>query len=71
VLRGWGGCEGRNVDGGLLKGTKCGKVHVGGWVVAAHDPGLVFLRKEASLVDDANTDVNDVIVGDGMLGKGW
>jgi hypothetical protein len=33
------------------------------------DLGLVFLCKEATLVDDVNTDVNDVIVGDEMLGK--
>ncbi len=69
MLQGRGGCEGCNVDGGLPKGMECGKVHVMGWVVAVHDPGLVFLCKEASLVDDANTNADDVIIRDGMLGK--
>ncbi len=69
MLQGRGGHEGRNVDGGLPKGTECGKVHVVGWVIATCDLGLVLLRKEASLMDDANADVDDVIVGNGMLGK--
>ncbi len=51
------------------KFNKCSKVHVVGWVIAAHDPGLVFLREEASLVDDANTNVDNIIVKDGMLGE--
>jgi hypothetical protein len=69
VLQGQDGCEGRNADGGLPKGKECGKVHVIGWVIAARDPGLLILRKEASLMDDANADVNNVIAGNGMLGK--
>ncbi len=69
MLQGWGGCEGRNVDGGLPKDTECNKVHVVGCVIAAHDPGLVSLWEEVSLMDDAKTNNNDVIVGDGMLGK--
>ncbi len=69
VLRGWGGHEGRNVDDGLPKGTECGKVHVVGWVIFARDPGLVLLREEASLMDDMNADVNNVLVGIGMLDK--
>jgi hypothetical protein len=48
---------------------ECGKVHVVGWVITARDPGLVLLCNEASSMDDANADVNDVIVGNGMLGK--
>jgi hypothetical protein len=31
--------------------------------------GLVFFRKEACAMDDPNTNVNNVIVGDGMLGE--
>ncbi len=50
-------------------GTECGKVHVVGWVITARDPGLIFLLKEASLVDDVNADVNNVIVGNEMLDK--
>ncbi len=69
MLQGWGGRERRNVDGSLPKGTECGKVHVVGWVIAARDPGLVLLCKKASSMDDTNADVNDVIVGNGMLGK--
>ncbi len=69
MLQGQGGCEGRNVDRGLPKGEECGTVHVVGWVIAVRDPGLVLLRKEAGLMDDANANVNDVIVGNGMLGK--
>ncbi len=69
MLHGRGGHEGRNVDGGLPKGTECGKVHGVGWVLAKRDPGLVLLHKEARAMDYANTNVNDVIVGDGMLGK--
>ncbi len=64
-----GGREGRNVDGVLPKRMECGKVHVIGWVIAAHDPGLVLLHKEAPFMDDVNADVNDVIIGNGMLGK--
>jgi hypothetical protein len=30
------------------------QVHVVGWVIASRDPSLVFLCKEASLVDEAN-----------------
>ncbi len=48
---------------------ECGKVHVVGWVISTRDPGLVFLNKEASSVDDGNTNVDNVIVRDGMLGK--
>ncbi len=69
MLQGRSGRKGRNVDGGLPKGTECSKVHVIGWVIATHDPGLVLLRKEASLMDDANANVNNVIVGNGMLGE--
>jgi hypothetical protein len=68
VLQGWEGLEGRNIDGSLPKGMECGKVQVVGWVIAAHDPGFVILGKEASLVDDTNTNVHDVIICDGMLG---
>jgi hypothetical protein len=67
MLQGWGGCQGRNADGGLPKGKECGKVHIVGWVVAARDPGIVFFCKEACVVDDVSTDINDVIVRDGML----
>jgi hypothetical protein len=69
VLQGQGRNEGCNVDGSLPKGTECGKVHCVGWVVAARDPGLIFFHKEAHAMDDTNTDVNDVIVRDGMLGE--
>ncbi len=69
MLQGRGGHEGCNVDDGLLKGTECGKVHVIGWVIAAHDLGFVLLHKEASSMDDANAYVNNVIIGNGMLGK--
>jgi hypothetical protein len=48
---------------------ECGKVHVVGWVITTRDPGLVLLREEASSMDDANANVNDVIVRNGMLGK--
>jgi hypothetical protein len=58
MLRGRGGCEEHNVDGGLPKGTECGKVHVVGWVITTRDPVLVLLRKEASSIDDANADVS-------------
>ncbi len=69
MLQGQGGREGHNVDVGLPKGTEWGKVDCVGWVIAVRGPGLVLLRKEASAMDDTNTNVNDVIVGDGMLGK--
>ncbi len=69
MLQGRGGHEGCNVDGGLPKGTECSKVHVIGWVIAARDPGLVLIRKEASSMDEANANVDDVIIGNGMLGK--
>ncbi len=71
VLQNRGGCEGCNcnVDSSLPKGTECGKVNGVSWVVTARDPGLVLLCKEARAMDDANTNVNDVIIGDGMLGK--
>ncbi len=69
MLQGRGGRKGQNVDGGLPKGTECSKVHVIGWVIAACDSGLVLLCKEASTIDDANVNVNDVIIRNGMLGK--
>ncbi len=69
MLQGRGGREGCSVDGGLPNGMECGKVRVIGWVIAMHDPGLVLLCKEASSMDDLNANVNDVIVGNGMLGK--
>jgi hypothetical protein len=69
MLQSRGGCEGHNVDSSLPKGTECSKVHVVGWVIAARDPGLVFLCNKASSVDDMNTNINNVILGDGMLGK--
>ncbi len=50
------------------KSTECSKVYCVGWVVAAPDPGLVFFHKEVRAMDDMNTNVNDVIVRDGMLG---
>jgi hypothetical protein len=61
MLQGRGGREGRNVDGGLLKDTEYGKVHCVDWVVAARDPGLVPLCKEACAMDDMNTNVNNVL----------
>ncbi len=48
---------------------ECGEVHCVGWAVAAHDPGLVLLHEKARAMDDANTNVDNVIIGDGMLGK--
>ncbi len=69
MLQGRGGREGCNVDGSLQKGTECGKVHCVGWVIATCDPGLVLLRKEAPAMEDTNTYVNNVIIGEGMLGK--
>ncbi len=69
MLQGRGGHEGHDVDGGLPKGTECGKLHVIGWVITACDPGLVLLCEEASLMDDANANVNYVIIRNGMLGK--
>ncbi len=45
------------------------KVHVVGWVIAARDSGLALLHKEASLMDDADVDVNYVMIRNGMLGK--
>ncbi len=69
MLQGRAGRKGCNVDGGLPKGTECSKVHFVGWVVAACDPGLVLLHKEAHAMDDVNTDVNNVVLGDGMLGE--
>ncbi len=69
MLRGRGGCEGCNVDGGPPKGMECSKVHVVGWVIAVPDPCPVFFREEASSVDDANANVGDVIVENGMLGE--
>ncbi len=33
------------------------------------DPGLVHLPNEARSIDAANTDVDNIIVGDGMLGE--
>ncbi len=67
MLRGHGGREGRNVDSSLPKGMECGKVHVIGWFITACDPGLLLLCKEASLMDDMNADVDNVIIGNGML----
>ncbi len=69
VLRGQGGRERHNADNGSPKGTEHSKVHCVGWVVATRNPGLVFFRKEAHAMDDTNTDVDDVIVGNGMLGE--
>ncbi len=46
-----------------------GKVHCVGWVVAVRDPGLVLLRKEAHAMDDANTNANNAVLGDGILGN--
>jgi hypothetical protein len=69
MLWGRGGHEERNVDGGFLNGMECGEVHCVGWAVAAHDPGLVLLHEKARAMDDANTNVDNVIIGDGMLGK--
>ncbi len=40
--------------------------HCVGWVVAMRYPGLVLICKEARVMDDANTDVDDVIVRDGL-----
>ncbi len=69
VLRGWDGSEQQNNDGGYPKGTERGEVHRVGRGVAAYNPGLVFFRKEACAMDDTNTNVNNVIIRDGMLGK--
>jgi hypothetical protein len=59
----------RNVDGGFPKARERGKVHCVGWLVAACNPGFVFFCKDACATNDTNTDVNDVIFRDGMLGK--
>jgi hypothetical protein len=69
VLQGRGSCGRSNVDGSFPKGTEHSKVHCAGWVVTARNPGLVFFRKEACAMDDTNTDISNVIVGNGMLGK--
>ncbi len=69
VLQGWDGCEQRNVDGGFPKGMERGKVDCVGWGVVTCNPDLVFFCKEACAMDDMNADVDNVIVGDGVLGK--
>jgi hypothetical protein len=61
MLQGWGGRERRNVDGGFLKGTKCGKAICVYWFVAMCNPGLIFFPEEACAMDDTNTNINDVI----------
>ncbi len=61
--------EQRNVDGSFPKGTERGKVHHVSRGVAAWNPGLVFFCKETCAIDAMNTNVNNVIIGDGMLGK--
>jgi hypothetical protein len=69
MLQGWCGRERRNVDGGFPKGTERSKVHCVCQVVTACNPGLIFFHKEACAMYDLNTYVNNVIVGDGLLGE--
>ena len=64
-----GGRESGNVDSRLPETTERSKVHCIGGVVTMHDPCIVFFGKEAGTMKDVDADVNDVVVGDLILGK--
>jgi len=49
--------------------VECCEVHGVVCVVASFDPHFAFFHKEASAMEDTNADINNVFVGDGMLGE--
>ena len=51
------------------KTVECCEVHGVVCVVASFDPHFAFFHKEASAMEDTNADINNVLVGDGMLGE--
>ena len=51
------------------KETECGKAHQVVDIVAMCDPRLVFFGKEAGAMEDADPNVNDVVIGDGIFGE--
>ena len=68
MLRRRGSCESGDVDCRFPEDTEGGEGHVVGGVVASRDPCFVFLGEEAGAMQDADADVDDVVVGDGILG---
>ncbi len=69
TLQRWGGSERCDVHCHFPEGTECGKAHRVCGVIATRDPRLIFFGKEAGAMEDADPDVDNVVVGDGILGE--
>ncbi len=66
---GWGGGEGCNIYCVCPKGAEGGEVVRLRGIVAVENPSFVLLCEETRSMEDADADVDDVIVIDGVLCK--
>ncbi len=69
MLRRWGGSERGDVHRRLPECTEGSEVHGVRGIVASHDPRFIFFSEEAGAMEDADSDIDDVGVGDGILGE--
>ena len=69
MLRCWGGSECGDVHRRIPECTEGSKVHGVCGVVTSRDPCFIFFGKEAGAMEDADSDIDDVGVGDGILGE--
>ena len=66
MLRRWGGSECGDVHRRLPECTEGSEVH---GVRGMRDPRFIFFGEEAGAMEDADFDIDDVGVGDGILGE--